>query len=252
MLFKNILLLTIFFFVLNCTSYKTINYKTKIKFDNNFNNKGFALIYHDKLYLEGIVSKKIDERSLIIFQKNLKADTHVKIKNILNNKLVVAKVGNKSNYPLFNNSVISKRIAEELDLDVNEPYIEITEISENAIFFAKKAKTYDEEKTVAIKAPVNGIIISDLNQKKTTTKKKSNRKFSYKIKVADFYFNKTALIMKDRIINETPVTNPKIRKITEEKYRVYLGPFDNINSLQKTYNDINILDFENIEFIKND
>ena len=58
--------------------------------------------------------------------------------------------------------------------------------------------------------------------------------------------------MKDRIINETPVTNPKIRKITEEKYRVYLGPFDNINSLQKTYNDINILDFENIEFIKND
>jgi len=31
-----------------------------------------------------------------------------------------------------------------------------------------------------------------------------------------------------------------------------LGPFNNINSLQKSYNAISILGFENIEFIKND
>ena len=58
--------------------------------------------------------------------------------------------------------------------------------------------------------------------------------------------------MIDRIIGETKVLNPKIKKITKEKYRVYLGPFSNINSLQKSYNDINILEFENIEIIKND
>ena len=58
--------------------------------------------------------------------------------------------------------------------------------------------------------------------------------------------------MVNRIINDTDVRNPKIEKINEEKYRVFLGPFDNINSLQKSYNDVNILDFENIEITQND
>jgi cell division protein FtsN len=38
--------------------------------------------------------------------------------------------------------------------------------------------------------------------------------------------------------------------MTEDKYRVYLGPFNNINSLQKSFNDISILNFENIEIIR--
>ena len=58
--------------------------------------------------------------------------------------------------------------------------------------------------------------------------------------------------MLQRIKTETTIANPKIMKIAENKYRVYLGPFDNIDSLQKTYNDIIILDFDNIEIIKND
>ena len=58
--------------------------------------------------------------------------------------------------------------------------------------------------------------------------------------------------MKNRIDNETNVDNSKIRKLSENKYRVYLGPFSDINSLQKSFNDIRILEFENIEIIKND
>ena len=58
--------------------------------------------------------------------------------------------------------------------------------------------------------------------------------------------------MLDRITVESSFKNPKIKKISDKKYRVYLGPFDNINSLQKSYNDISILEFENIEIIKND
>ena len=58
--------------------------------------------------------------------------------------------------------------------------------------------------------------------------------------------------MTDRIVNETLSKKPKIKKISKEKYRVYLGPFNNINSLQKSYNDINILEFDNIEIIRND
>jgi hypothetical protein len=56
----------------------------------------------------------------------------------------------------------------------------------------------------------------------------------------------------ERIKTENSIKNPKIKKISDKKYRLYLGPFYNINSLQKSYNDINILDFENIEILRND
>jgi cell division protein FtsN len=58
--------------------------------------------------------------------------------------------------------------------------------------------------------------------------------------------------MTKRIKNETNVKNPKIQRLSDKKYRVYLGPFNDINSLQNSFNDINIFEFENIEIIKND
>ena len=103
-----------------------------------------------------------------------------------------------------------------------QPYVEILEILENSIFVAQKAKTYDEEKNVAVKAPVNEISINNLNEKK---KKKKILKNFLIIKIADFYFNDTALIMINRIKKESPIKNPKIKKISDKKYRVYLGPF---------------------------
>ena len=220
--------------------------------DDPFINKGFSLIYSDKFYDNRIISKKIDERSLVIFQKNLKKNTIVKITNILNNKSVIATVGSNAVYPLFNNAVLSLRIAEEIGLNENEPYVEILEVLEDALFVAKRAKTFEEEKKVANKAPVNNINISDLNIKETNNKKKISKKFSYEVKIADFYFKDTASLLIDRIIKETIIKGAKIKKIHEKKYRVYAGPFDNINSLQKSFNDINILKFENIEITKND
>jgi len=188
----------------------------------------------------------------MIFQKNLKTNTYVKITNILNNKSIIAKVGKNSEYPLFNNSVLSLRVADELDLDINQPYVEILEILENSIFISQKTKTYDEEKNVAVKVPVDSISINDLNAKKIEDKITNNTNFSYNIKIADFYFNDTALILLRRIKTEKLIRSPKIKKISDKKYRVYLGPFNNIYSLQKSYNDVSILEFENIEIIRND
>ena len=250
--YKNFLLLVFFFICTNCTTNNFSNKKQNIIVKKGFSNKGFALIFNQKDYENGLISKKIDQRSLLIFQKNLKTNTQVKVTNILNNKYLIAKVGKKSDYPVFNNSVISKRIAETLEIKVEEPYIEILEIPESSLFVAKKTKTFDEEKNVATKAPVNSISINDLNSKKKIIKKKPKNKFLYQIKIADFYFKDTAQLMIDRIIKETKIRNPKIKKISKEKYRVYLGPFNNINSLQKSYNDINILEFENIEIMRNE
>ena len=236
----------------DCTTNTLRNNKSNIITQNNYTNKGFTLIFNNDLFDKKIISKKLDQRSLIIFQKNLKKNTQVKITNISNNKSLIVKVGQNSNYPSFNNSVISKRIAEELVLDINEPYVEIVEIIKNALFIAKKAKTHDEEKKVANKAPINSISINDLNVGEVKVKKIYNKKVTYIIKVADFYFKDTASAMLERIIVETKIKKPNIQKISNKKYRVYLGPFDNINSLQNSYNDINILQFENIEIIRND
>jgi len=252
MLYKKLLILCCFILLNNCTTTTLTKNKISNSLDNPFINKGFSLIYNDKFYYDKVISKKIDERSLVIFQKNLKKNTIVKITNILNNKSIIGTVGSNADYPLFNNAVLSLRIADEIGLNENEPYVEILEVLEDAIFVAKRAKTFEEEKKVANKAPVNNINISDLSTKQTNTKNELSKKFSYEIKIADFYFNDTASLLVDRIVKETMIKNVKIKKINEKKYRVYAGPFNNINSLQKSFNDISILEFENIEIIKND
>ncbi len=252
MLYKKLLILCCLILLNNCTAITSTKNKNLNSLENPFINKGFSLIYNDKFYYDKVISKKIDERSLVIFQKNLKKNTIVKITNILNNKSIIGTVGSNADYPLFNNAVLSLRIADEIGLNENEPYVEILEVLEDAIFVAKRAKTFEEEKKVANKAPVNNINISDLNTKQKNTKNELSKKFSYEIKIADFYFNDTASLLVDRIVKETMIKNVKIKKINEKKYRVYAGPFNNINSLQKSFNDISILEFENIEIIKND
>ena len=217
---------------------------------SNFSNKGFTLIYDDSLKKKKIISKRIEDRSLIIFQKNLTKGTTVKITNLINNKSILVKVGSKSNYPSFYNSVISKRIYNKLEIDIDEPYVEVLEISENSIFLAKKAKTFDEEKNVADKAPVENISINNLNsdaEKKTISKK---NKFNYIIKIADFYYEDTANLMKKRIKSEIKLIIVNVVKLSDTGYRVYLGPFKDLKSLKKAFNDIKIINFENIEIIK--
>ena len=249
---KKLLILSCLILLNNCTTTISKKNKNSISLDNPFINKGFSLIYNDNYYDNKIISKKIDNRGLLIFQKNLKKNTIVKITNILNNKSVIGTVGINADYPLFNNAVLSVRIAEEIELNEDEPYVEIFEVLEDSVFVAKRAKMFEEEKKVASKAPVNNINISDLNTKKTNPKKEIGKKFSYKLKIADFYFKQTALLLVDRIIKETSLKDVKIKKINEKKYRVYAGPFNNINSLQKSFNDISILEFENIEILKYD
>ncbi len=157
----------------SCATYDVENKQKIMTFEKTFSNAGFAIVYDESLKNNNIISKKLDERSMLIFQKSLKKNTFVKVTNVLNNKSVIAQVSLKSNYPIFYNSVISKRIAEEIELDVNEPYILIKEINKNSTFIAKKAKTFDEEKKVANKAPVDGITINTIgieNKKKILIK----------------------------------------------------------------------------------
>ena len=239
------------FFAFSGCKLDTIN--KKVNYDNNiFINKGFTLIYSDELIKDKITKKKIDDRSLDIHHSYLSKGTKVKITNLLNNKSIVGNVSTRIKNLNFYNSIVSQRISDELDINYNQPYIEIKEIKNNSIFLAKKSKIFEEEKNVANKAPVDTISINDLNSsKKKKSKDKKVSKFSYVIKVAEFYFFENANDLKKRIIGETDIQVVNILSVSKNTHRIILGPYNNINSLQKAFYSIRTLGFENIEIIKN-
>ena len=105
---------------------------------------------------------------------------------------------------------------------------------------------------MADKAPIDSISVNDLNLSDKKIDEVKLNKFDYTIKIADFYFKNTAMLMIDRINKETVVKKIGVKNLSDTQYRVFLGPFFNINSLQKAFNDVNVLQFENIEIIKND
>ena len=226
---------------------ETIN----IIYEQKYKNTGFALVYNNKLKKEKKISKKIDNRALVIFHKNLNKNSFVKITNPLNQKTIIAKViSNKVKFSEFYNSVISLRIAEELSLNLKEPYIEMVLISQNSTFIAKKAKTFDEEKNVAEKAPVDGIKIDNLGSSNLEKKQTNIVNFLYSIKIADFYYKDSAKNMIDRINKETNLKNSIIKKLSNTKYRVLLGPYNDIKQLEESFNEIKSLNFENLEILK--
>ena len=248
MRFRNSIFLTLLILLISCNQLDNKKNKINFKPEKKYKNSGFALIYNDDLKL-----KKLDQRSLQIFHKNLKAKSQVKITNPVNNKSLIAEIkSNRVKFSNFYNSVITDRIVEELNINSSEPYIEIVLISKESTFIAKKSKTYEEEKKVAEKAPIDGIKISSLNNDIKKKKiKKLNKNFSYSIIVADFYYKTSANLMIDRIKKEALLDNVNLIELSQTNYRVLLGPFNDINSLKESFEKMKSLNFENLEIFKN-
>ena len=244
--YKLTLLISLCLFLFSCEQ-SSMTKPKKINFEK-YSNSGFTLVYTNDL--QSI--KELEPRSLKIYHKSLKKKSIIKITNPENGKYLIAEVkSNKENFSDFYNSILSLRIANELELDLSEPYIKIVLVSKNSTFIAKKAKMFDEERTVAEKAPVDGIQINDLNKKKNKNKKSKNKVFSYSIKVADFYYKDTAQIMVNRIKDEASFNNLRIIQLSKTKNRVLIGPFNDIKSLKDAFEKMSSFNFENLEILKN-
>ena len=243
------------FFLLIFNSCTNQNFGKKVVdpvFFQKYSNSGFTLVFNEELFKNKIVNKKLNDRDLFVFQKNLKKDTTVKITNRLNNKSVIATVKSKSNYPNFYNSVITSRIANEIELDLKEPFILIESVDQNSVFYAGKAKMYEEEKNVADKAPVEGVnivnISSSIENKKKDTK--LTKKFNYIIKIANFYYEDSAKLVKERIMSETNIKKVNIVKTAQNNFRLSIGPYKSIKNLKFDFEKMEKLYFENLELIK--
>ena len=242
---KKKFLISIFFLLLySCADYNT-GKPTPKKIKHYYSSSGFALIYAENFYEDKVVSKKINNDEIIVMHSILKRNTPVKIINPENSKIIDTKIFRKANYPNIFNAVVSKKIASILELDVNNPYIEIIETKKNKTFIAKEGNTFEEERNVAEKAPVNEIKMDDLT-KEDSKVEKSEEKKNFILVISDFYYIDSANNLKEDLLKKININNISVKKINNNKYRLLVGPFESFNALKMTYISLNNLGFEDL------
>ena len=86
MSFNKFITVLLILFLTGCQKFddnkKVVNYSNYLKYSNT----GFALIYDEQLKKDNKISKKIDNRALVIFHKKIKKNSFVKITNPINDK----------------------------------------------------------------------------------------------------------------------------------------------------------------------
>ena len=247
--------LFLFFFVFACTNTNIKSIKDESLQKQFYSSKGFALVYSENIYKSKLVKKKINNRDFVILHSYLKPNTLVKIYNPINKKSVIATVKYKTEFSKLYNSVISKRIVEEIDLNLNDTYVEIIEVNKNNKFIAKKAKTFDEEKNVANTAPVEDINIKNIStnvENISTNVENILPKVSskYLINVVDFYYLDSAKSLKKKLNIELNLNNINIKQISKNKFRVFCGPFNSFDDIKESYFAIINLGFEQLDIVK--
>ena len=230
MIYRTLLIFT--FFLSACVS--GTYQPNKAIIEETPTTKGFVLVYEESLKKDKILRKRIKNDELQVIHNKIKKNSLIDIFNPVNSKSLKAKVIAKDNYPNIYRLVVSKKIVELLELDLDNPYVEFSEIKKNKTFVAKKAKTFQEEREVAEKAPVKKVLVADLSKAKKNKKtKKNNTKFY--ILISDFYYLDSAQNLKKYLNEQIKSNKLSINSINDHKHRLYLGPFKNFKSLQSTY-----------------
>ena len=255
---KKIILLCFILLLGACANYETNKSKQK-KEKKFYSSAGFALIYNDGLFEIGgidkklnnneIVDNKLNNEQIISMHTSLKKNTFIKIINPETSTVVETKIFRKANYPKIFNIVLSKKIATILELDIDNPYVEIFEVKKNKTFIAKESNTFKEEKKVAEVAPVNEVKMDDLSEEQPE-KKKINKKNNFVLVIADFYYYDSAISLKMELEKKTQISKFSVKKINDNKYRLSVGPFKNFNALKLTYISLNKLGFEDFNIYR--
>ncbi len=217
--------------------------------------KGFAYVYNEYDYKERIIQGKLNNNIPQISHQNLKTGTLVKLLNPKNNKSIVLKNIKRIRYPDFYKILISKPVAEQLELNTDLPILEIIEIKKNKSFVAEKAKITNEEKKIPSKAPIASVKISNIskNKKKSESLKKNFDQIY--IHIGTFYSPKTANFLKKRIIEDLINLDRKklkIKKINNKETQVISGPYTSVNSLKNDYIMLKSFGFEELDIFINE
>ena len=217
----------------------------------NYSAKGFAYIYNESDYKNKIIKGSMNKEIMQISHQNLRTGTLIKITNPKNKESIVLKNIKRIKYPNFYKVLITKPVADKLDLNIDLPILEIIEIKKNKSFVAKKAKIFSEEKTIPSKAPVASVEISNISKNKKKDIKKVDQIY---ILIGSFYSINTAQFLKERIIKEVPSLNKKklkIKKINNKETQVISGPYTSVNLCKNDYIKLINFGFEELDIFIN-
>ncbi len=235
-------------FIFSCESHvSTLNIKKP------YTSKGFAYIYNEFDFNEKIIKNKMDNSIMQISHQKLRPGSLIKIINPKNNETLVLKNIGKIKHPNFYKIIITKPVADKLNLNPDLPLLEIIEVKKNKSFVAKKAKIFNEEKKIPSKAPVTSVQISNISKNKSS--KSVSKPLEIFILVASFYSVDTAKFLQERITVEIPDLNNKklkINKINNKETQVILGPYSSVNSLKNDYIKLQNYGFEELNVLTNE
>tara|TARA_B100000963_G_C22486542_1_gene607185 strand:+ start:155 stop:892 length:738 start_codon:yes stop_codon:yes gene_type:complete len=231
------------FFILSCVPNYN-NFETK----KPFLSKGFAYIYNDQDYENKIIRKKLDKNSLSIAHNKLRVGSLIKITNIYTNDSIILKNTKRIKYPDFYKIMITKPVAEKLNLNLDQPLVEIIEIKKNKSFIAKKTKIFKEEEKIHNNAPVELVKIDNISKSKKIKKSEKKRKFS--IIIGEFYSRDSAKNLKQRITQEMPNFDSRklfINSTKANKTTLIAGPYKSINLMKNDYIQLKLFGFEELD-----
>ena len=239
--------LFIFFLIISCAqnSYQSINKK------ESFSSKGLAYIYNEDDYNNEIIKKELNNNSFEIAHKSLRPGTLLKVINLYTNDEIVLKNTKRIDYPDFYKILITKPVADKINLQRNLPFVEIFEIKKNKSFIAKKTKIYEEEEKIHSNAPVEKVKIDNISKNKTPIKKIKNLQgVKIHIIIGEFYSKESVNLLKRRINRDLTGYNSKklfTKTINTNKIRLLSGPYKSINLMKNDYILLKNFGFEELD-----
>ena len=241
-------LIIIFFFILSCAQ----NYSS-LKKDSSYNSKGFAYIYNDIDFDNKIILKKLDNNYLQIAHHKLGPNSLIKIINPTTGDTIILKNSKKIEYPDFYKIMITKPVAEQINLTTEFPLVEIFEVKKNKSFIAKKTKIYQEEKKIYSNAPVETVKIDNISKFKK--EKKTTKEDKFYILIAEFYSEDSAKMLKNRINKELSNFDSKKLRLKSQKtnkIKLLSGPYSSINLIKNDYSKLKKFGFEELDISLNE
>ena len=241
-------LIILLIFLTSCAQ----NY-SRLDSSKTFTSKGFAYIYNEKDFLDKIIKKQLDNNSLQIAHNKLRPGSLIKIINIKTNDSIILKNSKRFEYPEFYKIIITESVADELNLKMDLPLVEVIEVKKNKSFVAKKTKIFKEEEKIHSNAPVETVTINNISKKKQV--KNKNRKDKLYIIIAEFYSKNSANLLKKRIIQELTNFNSKklyIKSKESNKITLLSGPYKSINLMKNDYIQLKNFGFEELDISINE
>ncbi len=235
------------FFLISCEK----NYSNSP--NKPFTSKGFAYIYNETDFKDGLIKKKLDTNSLEIAHSKLRPGSLIKITNLKTNDAIILKNKKRFEFPDFYKIMITKLVAEKINLDEKLPLVEIIELKKNKSFVAKKTKIFKEEEKIHSNAPITSVKIDNIS--KNIGKKKNFSKQNFFIIIGEFYSKESALFLKKRIEkelynfknNKLFINSKKTNKIT-----LLSGPYNSINLMKNDYILLKRFGFEELDITTNE